>query len=117
MWLLLKDAFFSVVDKASKPGCLVVRARRPGDLERYFPDAVIKKTVGNDYLFRAEISREEVARVVGEYVMNITASNFKDSVTDRKLHDAYMGVWHTMARLQPVPPYSTIRSRGQGSLL
>ena len=116
MWIMLRDAFFSVVDKAKEPGCLVVRARRPGDLERYFPGAKVKKTIGNDYLFRAEIKREEVARVIGEYIMSIDAPNFKDSVSDQKLHDAYMGVWHTMARLQPIAPYSR-GSRGQGALL
>mgnify|MGYP001767047010 CR=1 FL=1 len=116
MWIMLKDAFFSAVDKAKTPGCLVVRARRQGDLERYFPGAAVQKTVGNDYLFRAEIPREEVARVLTEYVMNISASNFKDSVADDKLHDAYMGVWHIMARLQPIAPYAR-PGRGQGALL
>ena len=117
MWLMLQDAFFSVVDKAKAEGCLVVRARRPGDLERYFPGAKVTKSTNTDYLFRAEVRREDVARVVGGYVMGITASNFKDSVKDHALHDAYMGVWSVMARLQPTPPYSGVRSRRQGDLL
>lgn len=111
---MLKDAFFSVVDKAVEPGCLVVRSRRQGDLERYFPDAYVRKTLGNDYLFRAEIKREDVARVVSEYIMEIDAPNFKASVTDKHLHDAYMGVWSVMGRLQPGGPYGYGRGRGRG---
>lgn len=116
MWLSLSRSFLSVVDKAVAPDCLLVRARRPGDIENYFPNAVVKKTIGNDYLFRAEIKREEVAAVVAAEIMGITYDNFKNSVDDRRLHDAYAGVWHTMARLQPIAPYSR-GTRGQGALL
>lgn len=116
MWLCLPNAFLSIVDKAKKPGCLVVRSRREGDIERYFPGAVVSKTVGNDYLFRAEIPREQVAQRVADQVMGITYSNFKDSVKDDHLHGAYHRVWSVMASLQPIPPYSR-GARGQGSLL
>ncbi len=116
MWIMLKDAFFSIVDKAEKPGCLVVRARRKGDIERYFPAAKVQKTVGNDYLFRAEIPREEVADRIAQCVMDNDAPNFKNSVTDKKLHAAYNRIWHVMADLQPIPPYSA-GGRRQRSLL
>lgn len=116
MWLCLNQSFLSVVDKAEKPGCLLVRARRPGDIENYFPNAKVKKTIGNDYLFRAEVSREEIAAVITKQVMELDYDNFKDSVADDRLHSAYSGVWHTMARLQPIAPYSR-GTRGQGALL
>lgn len=115
MWIMFKDAFFSVVDKAVKPACLVVRARRPGDIERYFPGAQVAETPGNDYLFRAEIRREDVAAMLTRYVMELDAPNFKASVKDEALHDAYVGVWGIMGRLQPGGPYG--RARRQGSLL
>lgn len=116
MWLCFNDGFLSVVDKAEAVGCLMVRARRQGDIERYFPGAKVKKTPGNDYLFRAEIKREEVAQRVAEQVMGIGYDNFKDSVTDDRLHTAYGRVWGTMSSLQPIAPYAR-RPRGQGSLL
>lgn len=116
MWLCLNNGFLSVVDKAEKTGCLLVRARRPGDIEHYFPGAKVKKTVGNDYLFRAEIPREEVAARVTEEIMGIDYDNFKNSVADHKLHNAYSVVWHTMARLQPIAPYAR-QARRQGKLL
>ena len=116
MWIMLKDSFFSIVDKTEAPGCLVVRARRPGDIERYFPHAKVQKTVGNDYLFRAEIPREDVAARIAQCVMDNDAPNFKASVRDSKLHAAYNRIWHVMADLQPIPPYSRGRTK-QGDLL
>ena len=116
MWLMCNKSFVSIVDKASKPGCLMVRARRDGDIEMIFPGAKVKKTIGNDYLFRAEVPREEVAKRIADQVMGIDYDNFKDSVADDRLHSAYAGVWHTMARLQPIAPYSR-GNRGQGALL
>lgn len=106
MWIMLKDAFFSIVDKAENLECLVVRARRPGDIERYFPKASVKETADNDYLFRAEIPRGEVAERIAQCVMDNSAPNFKASVKDTKLHDAYSRVWGVMSGLQPMKPYS-----------
>lgn len=37
MWICLNDAFLSIVAHRDKPGVLLVRARRPGDIERTFP--------------------------------------------------------------------------------
>jgi hypothetical protein len=44
--------------------------------------------------------------VVAQRVMGIGYGNFKDSVHDHKLHDAYARVWGVMADLQPIRPYS-----------
>lgn len=115
MWLCLNNAFLSIVDKAGKPGHLCVRARRAGDIEKVFPDADVRVTRGNDYLFRADVSRSDVAKALGAMVLGIDYDNFKDSTDDKKLHDAYMRVWHVMADLQPGGPYGQkLRSRGRG---
>jgi hypothetical protein len=42
-------------------------------------------------------------------VARITYDNFKDSVVDRPLHDAYLRVWSTMLDLQPM-----VRGRSDG---
>jgi hypothetical protein len=39
-------------------------------------------------------------------VKDIGYSNFKDSVHDNALHASYFTVWHAMARVQPIPPYT-----------
>lgn len=106
MWLCLNNAFLSVVDKATAPGCLMVRARVAGHIEAVFPGAVVQRTEGNDYLFRAEIARGEVAARVAEAIMEIDYNNFKNSVKANRLHDAYSAVWGVMGKLQPGGPYS-----------
>lgn len=109
MWLMLQSGLYSIVAIPGKPEFLKVRARRPGDIEALFPNASVQRTPGRDYLYRAEIQREEVAQVLARQVLEITATNFKDSVTDPALHRAYSDVWVRMAMLQKPAPYS-----GQG---
>jgi hypothetical protein len=107
MWIFLNDAFLSIVDDREKDGHLVVRARRPGDIEKTFPGVKTKTLRGRDYQFRAHVPREMVAEVISKNVMNIDYSNFKNSISTENddLHTACGQVWHIMARLQPKPPY------------
>lgn len=108
MWLCLNNGFFSIVDKTGRPDALLVRARRPGDIERVF-NVPATETPGRDYLYRAVVQRDDVARVLGRLALDIAYSNFKDSVVDPALHNAYFKVWNAMAALQPVAPYSRKR--------
>jgi hypothetical protein len=106
MWLCLTDAFFSVVRTRGLPeGHLLVRARRPGEIERYWPTADVERTPGRDYLFRAVVPAEQVAEVMSAIVSDITYPNFKDSVKEPRLHEAYTRVWEAMGRIQDPPPY------------
>lgn len=114
MWVCLSDAFLSIVEPEAASPVLRVRARRKGDIERVFPGAKVERTPGRDYLYRAHIDREIVAQVMADQVRGISYSNFKNSVRNNKLHDAFAGFWSIMARLQEIPPYST--SRRQKSL-
>ena len=115
MWVCLNKAFFSIVHKECKPDELLVRARRAGDIESVFPGAVVVKSPSTDYLFRAVLPRARVAEVIAAEITAINYGNFKDSVRNGSLHDAYSSVWGVMARLQPTRPYS---GRGrQGGLL
>jgi hypothetical protein len=106
MWLMLNDAFLSVVDKSNAPDCLLVRARRPEHLAAVFPNAEIRESFGTDYRFRADIDRREVAQIIASRIAGIDYDNFKNSVQDDALHTAYMGVWTVMGRLQKGGPYS-----------
>lgn len=118
MWLCLSDAFLSVVHKDCDADELLVRARREGDIETVFPDADVRKTVGNDYLYRAVIKRSVVAEAMTRLAMeSIDYPNFKNTVRDNKLHSAFNRIWHVMADLQVIPPYSqpTRRQRGARS--
>lgn len=109
MWVCLSDAFLSIVQPDENTDVLRVRARRRGDIEKVFPDAKVERTPGRDYLYRAHVSREAVEKAMVAQVKNIKYDNFKNSVRDHKLHDAFAGFWSIHARLQDIPPYSTRR--------
>lgn len=106
MWLFLNDCFLSIVHKDCARDELLVRARREGDIEKLFPKAKVDRVTHADYLFRSVLKREEVERAMVEETRRITYGNFKDSVAERPLHDAYLRVWTTMASLQDPRPYS-----------
>ena len=105
MWVCLSDSFLSIVDNSNTKGELLVRARRRGDIEKVFPDAKVTSAAGRDYLFRASVKRELVSEAMHKQVMGINYPNFKDSVKNNALHNAYADVWGTMSRLQETPPY------------
>lgn len=96
MWICLNNAFLSIVQHWDKPNVLIVRARREGDIERVFPNTKTWVDPNADYQHRAEVPREIVAAKLVEAVGRIDYPNFKGSVREPDLHDAYMGVWHTL---------------------
>jgi hypothetical protein len=100
MWVFLNNSFFSAVAHPTKPRLLVVRGRLRGDLQAIWPGRKVYETPGRDYRFRVFIDRDVLAKTLAEAARNISYGNFKDSVKDRKRHDAYLGVWGVMARAQ-----------------
>ena len=106
MWLCLNSAFLSVVHKDCAEDELLIRARRDGDIEKIFPDAKVIRSTDSDYLYRAVVPRSEVATAMATQINNIDYGNFKSSVNDDVLHEAYLEVWQAMAKLQSSPPYS-----------
>jgi hypothetical protein len=107
MWIMLNDAFISIVKKDCKPGELLVRARRPGDLERVFANKLkVTRSTDSDYMFRAVIKVKDIKAVMNREIDNVVYSNFKDSVRDDDLHRAYLKVWQAMSEVQNPRPYS-----------
>lgn len=108
MWIMLNDAFLSIVDPngaysgghGPSGDTLLVRARIAGDIEAVFPRAKVTRTPDRDYLFRALVSRKDVCDALAERVCDLDYGNFKGSVRNRERHDAYAGVWGVMHRLQ-----------------
>lgn len=110
MWVCLNNAFVSIVSKPGDGDILTCRARRAGDLERAFgadADGIVQRTPGRDYAYRVRLPRDVVAAALMCHVLGLSYGNFKDSVKDKPLHDAYMGVWSIMGRLQPGGPYGS----------
>jgi hypothetical protein len=112
MWISLSDAFLSIVAIPGQPDMLKVRARRKGDIERIFPEAAVQRTPGRDYLYRAEMPRGAVSSAIAASLAAIEYDNFKNSVSDTRLHSAYASVWSSMSKLQELPPYSSGGERG-----
>jgi hypothetical protein len=108
MWLCMNSAFLSIAFKDCAEDELLVRARREGDIQKVFPNAKVIKSTNTDYLYRAVIPRNEVASAMAAQIQDIDYGNFKSSVNDKGLHDAYLEVWHAMAALQSPPPYSSL---------
>jgi hypothetical protein len=107
MWIMLNDAFISIVHKDCAAGELLVRARRKGDIEQVFGRRVyVERRTDADYLYRAIVTKTEVKMAMEREVDRVMYGNFKDSVTDPELHHAYLGVWQAMAAVQHPRPYS-----------
>jgi predicted transposase YdaD len=100
MWLFTTSGFLSIVDKGGDGTTLLVRARRKGEIESIFPDAVVVTSPRNDYLYRARIDREQVAQTMAEMIRNLGYQNFKATIQDTDFHDACMDVWEVMYRYQ-----------------
>lgn len=100
MWICLSDSFLSIVAHRSKPDYLLVRARRAGDIKKVFPDYEEEYTPRADYLYRALIPRGVVSEVMKSEILMINYDNFKNSVQDNTLHNAYADFWGTMYALQ-----------------
>lgn len=110
MWLCTPNSFLSIVHKEPcRPNELLVRGRRREHVLAVFPDAVVRESDGTDYRFRAIVSRDDVAMALVELAYGINYGNFKDQVKNRPLHDAFMGVWSVMAKLQPFGAYGSRR--------
>jgi len=100
MWLCLSESFISVVADRNDKSRLLVRARIAGHIEAVFPKAEVFTDARADYLYRAFVNREEVALAVSKEVRGIDYDNFKSSVANQALHDAYLGFWRIMHKLQ-----------------
>lgn len=100
MWIFTSRSFISVVQKPGNVDLLTVRARVKGDIEQIFPGAKVEANKGTDYKYRAKVPRSEVALALHNQVMCVDYPNFKSTVTERKRHDAYMGVWSEMYGVQ-----------------
>jgi hypothetical protein len=100
MWLFSQQGMFSIVDDISDPGCLLVRARVKGDIEKYWPDAAVERREDTDYLYRATIKKGDVVNALIKMVLSIDYTNFKDSIEDERRSLFYARVWANMSAMQ-----------------
>lgn len=102
MWIFTSKCFLSIVNDKDQPNSdkLLVRARVEGGIEELFPEAKTKHTPNHDYAYRAWIKRNEVSRVVQNYINALDYPNFKNSIKDDDYHHACNGVWQEMYQYQ-----------------
>ena len=100
MWICTSSSFLSIVADRANKDRLLVRARIAGHIEAVFPEAEVFSKIGSDYEFRSFIPREEVMQVIAKQVGDIKYDNFKNSVKNHALHNAYLGFWSIMVTLQ-----------------
>ncbi len=86
------------------PGIPAGQSPAPRGIEKVFPDAIVLGNVGSDYRYRAFLPRSQVALALVERLEAIGYGNFKNSVRDADLHDAYYQIWGTMVRYQEREP-------------
>jgi hypothetical protein len=114
MWIVTDKGFFSFVVDRKDPTMLWLRARVREDLARNFPDAEIVEKPGSDYVFRAKVSKADVAARMSQMIMEADITgHFKDVAKARSAKpthgdrgSAYYAFWTAMAKLQPYAPYS-----------
>ena len=96
MWIGLNNGWLSIVEDYNDEERLLVSARKLEHITNTFPDCDYFKDSDADYPYRAFISRDVVAKVIADSVAMIDYPNFKNSVKDGTLHNAYTEVWRTM---------------------
>ena len=102
MWVLLNNAFFSIVKNRNKKNELLVRARIKGDIEKVFPKANTFEDKDADYRHRAFIETNIVADKISNEVFKINYDNFKNSISKNDFNRtiAYSNVWKELYKLQ-----------------
>ena len=85
MWIFTSKSFVSIVADKDDPNGdrLLVRSRAKGAINELFPDADEFYMTGSDYAFRAWVKRNEVCRVMQNYINSLDYDNFKNSITDK----------------------------------
>ena len=111
MWICLNNSFLSVVEDRESESELLIRARRKQDIDvvaALLQDGSnrVEHTPKNDYQYRIRASRGELKLLMSLMIDNINYGNFKNSVTDDKLHTMYGRVWGVgVEHLDPHMPY------------
>lgn len=101
MWLFGQRGMFSIVQHKDNPEILIVKARMKGDIEQHWPNATIERNEHYDYLYRANLRRNEVAYTIQEMVKAIDYTSYKGELHDRKRrYPYYLRIWEVLSDMQ-----------------
>jgi hypothetical protein len=96
MWIAHSEGWLSIVAHRDLPGHLLVRARAHDHITSMFPDAEVYRLDQADYHYRADIQRTVVAEILAERLEMIEYDAFKGSVSESRLHKAFVRIWEVM---------------------
>ena len=86
----------SIIAHRHLPDCVLVRSRNMAHLKLLFPNAKHFSLEQADYPHRAVIDRMVVAKMVGDYVLNMKYDNFKSSISEASYFHVCHDVWSIM---------------------
>lgn len=116
MWIFTVNGFFTFVVDRKDPDMVWLRSRLREDLERNFPGVTVEEHPGADYLFRAKITRAELADHMVRLIADAdVTSHFKDEMIKRAAKPVHgnrsammYALWNAGAAMQPYAPYSKV---------
>ena len=98
MWIFTSNGMLSVVAHREKKCSLLVRARSPIHIQGLFPGLAVSETPDADYPYRVVVPRQQFAKVVLDYAMNIDYDNFKNSIEENFYRAHCVDIWAVMMR-------------------
>jgi len=98
MWLGHSDGWLSIVEHRDDSTLLLVRARKESHITSIWGDIDVTHMPDADYPYRVNLDREVVKDGLCEYIERIDYDNFKNSVKERRLKDAFEHIWAVMYR-------------------
>lgn len=106
----MADAFIVVRSLPGQPHLLRVRARRSEHIEALFPDVMIYEMSPYDrggydrtadYLFQANVNKDELKRVMIERIDSVSHKSFREDIVDSNYYDATTRARRHLSSIEP----------------
>lgn len=112
MWICTTKGMVSIKQDSRMEDVLVVRARARKVLERLFPDyKEYVQAVGQDYPYRIFVTKELVAEIISQEILDIDYGNFKNTVSDPEYSRFLMTTWGQGLRMEDEDAKRQFRAR------
>tara|TARA_R110002051_G_scaffold176582_1_gene246532 strand:- start:9915 stop:10235 length:321 start_codon:yes stop_codon:yes gene_type:complete len=94
MWLIINEAFLSIVKHRDKENYYLVRSRQESHITDNFGEDKLFTLPKADYPYRANVTTEELTDFLTKYVIErLTYSNFKGSLETQHFKRTCLSIW------------------------
>jgi len=94
MWLIINEAFLSIVKHRDKEHTYIVRARQESHITDNFSEDKLYVLPKADYPYRADVTTEELTDFLTKYVIErLTYPNFKGSLRTQEFKTLTLPIW------------------------